>query len=66
VPDQAFLYASRVVLMSEGRVLALDTPDKALTESLLLKAYGVPVSVVEIGAQPGIKSGIKMVVPNQL
>lgn len=66
VPDHAFLYASRVVLMSEGRILAVDTPEKALTESMLLKAYGVPVSVVEVGAQPGIKPGIKVVVPNQL
>jgi ABC-type hemin transport system ATPase subunit len=52
--------------MSEGRILAVDTPEKALTESMLLKAYGVPVSVVEVGAQPGIKPGIKVVVPNQL
>ena len=66
VPDHAFMYASRAVLMSEGRILTLDTPAKALTEPMLLKAYGVPVSVVEIGVQPGIKLGIRMVVPNQL
>ena len=66
VPDHAFLYASRVVLMSEGRILSIDTPAKALTEPMLLKAYGVPVSVVEICAPSGIKPGIKMVVPNQL
>jgi ABC-type cobalamin/Fe3+-siderophores transport system ATPase subunit len=65
VPDHAFMYASRVVLMSEGRVLAMDTPAKALTARLLKKAYGVPVRVVEVGAQLGIKPGIKMVVPNQ-
>jgi len=65
-PDHAFLYASRVVLMSEGRVLACDTPAMALTEPMLQIAYGVPVSVVEIGAHPGVKPGIKMVVPNQL
>jgi len=65
VPDQAFMYASRVVLMSEGRILAINTPAKALTPRLLKKAYGVPVSIVEIGAQPGIKPGVKIVVPNQ-
>jgi ABC-type cobalamin/Fe3+-siderophores transport system ATPase subunit len=65
VPDHAFMYASRVVLMSEGRILAINTPAKALTPRLLKKAYGVPVSVVEIDAQSGIKSGIKIVVPNQ-
>jgi ABC-type hemin transport system ATPase subunit len=51
--------------MSEGRILAMDTPAKALTEPILLKAYGMPVSVVEVSAQPGIKPGTKMVVPNQ-
>jgi iron complex transport system ATP-binding protein len=66
LPDHAFLYASRVALMSEGRLLAMDTPAMALTAPMLEKAYGVPVSVVEIGAHPGIKPGIKMVVPNQL
>jgi ABC-type cobalamin/Fe3+-siderophores transport system ATPase subunit len=59
------MYASRVVLMSEGRILAINTPAKALTPRLLKKAYGVPVSIVEIGAQPGIKPGVKIVVPNQ-
>lgn len=62
VPDHAFLYASRVVLMSEGRVLAVDTPAMALTEPLLEKAYGVPVRVVEIGGQ----RGIKMIAPSLL
>jgi iron complex transport system ATP-binding protein len=66
LPDHAFMYASRAVLMSEGRILAMDTPSKALTEPMLQKAYGVQVSVVEIGVHPGIKPGIKMVVPNQL
>lgn len=60
VPDHAFLYASRVALMSEGRILAMDTPSLALTESTLRKAYGVEVRVVEINAKPGMK----MVVPN--
>jgi len=60
VPDHAFLYASRVALMSEGRILAIDTPSMALTETSLRKAYGVEVRVVEIGATPGIR----MVVPS--
>jgi ABC-type cobalamin/Fe3+-siderophores transport system ATPase subunit len=66
VPDHAFLHATRVVLMSEGRILAMDTPANALTEPMLLKAYGVQVSVVEIGAHTGIKPGTKVVVPNQM
>ena len=60
VPDHAFLYASRVALMSEGRILAMDTPGMALTENSLRKAYGVELRVVEISARPGMK----MVVPS--
>lgn len=60
VPDHAFLYASRVALMSEGRILAMDSPSIALTETTLRKAYGVDVRVVEINEKPGMK----MVVPN--
>jgi ABC-type cobalamin/Fe3+-siderophores transport system ATPase subunit len=62
VPDHAFLYASRVALMSEGRILAMDTPGRALTEKTLQKAYGVDVRVVEIGGAPEIR----MVVPSHL
>lgn len=60
VPDHAFLYASRVVLMSEGRILAVGAPSTTLTAFTLRQAYGVPVRVVEIGVQPEIR----MVVPN--
>ena len=62
VPDHAFLYASRVALMCEGRILSLDTPGVALTEATLRKAYGVSLRVVEIGS----RFGIKMVIPNEL
>jgi ABC-type hemin transport system ATPase subunit len=41
--------------MSEGRILAMDTPSMALTEASLRKAYGVDVRVVEINTNPGIK-----------
>lgn len=60
VPDHAFQCASRVALMSQGRILAMDTPSAALTEAGLLKAYGVPLRVVEVAAVPGMK----MVVPD--
>ena len=60
MPDHAFLYASRVVLMSAGRILAIDTPAVALTEAALQQAYGVPLRVVGIAAQPGMK----MVIPS--
>jgi ABC-type cobalamin/Fe3+-siderophores transport system ATPase subunit len=53
MPDHAFLCAARVVLMSQGRVIAVDCPKVALTEEALIKAYGVPLHIVEIPSQPG-------------
>jgi iron complex transport system ATP-binding protein len=59
-PCHAFLCASRVALMSRGRIVALDTPVAALTEPALQEAYGVPLHVVESSEYPGVK----MVLPN--
>lgn len=54
-PSHAFLCASRVALMSRGRILALDAPATALTESALQTAYGIPLHVVESPEHPGMK-----------
>jgi iron complex transport system ATP-binding protein len=59
-PGHAFLCASRVALMSCGRIVALDDPVTALTQSALQEAYGIPLHVVESPEHPGIR----MVVPN--
>jgi len=48
-PDYAFLCASRVALLKQGRILAMDRPDQALTESSLEEAYGTPLRIVEAG-----------------
>ena len=44
-PDQAFLYANRVVMLYGGAVLADGTPDAVLDAALIKKVYGVDVSV---------------------
>ncbi|MGA3126967.1 MAG: ABC transporter ATP-binding protein [Candidatus Korobacteraceae bacterium] len=59
-PGHAFQYASRVALMSCGRIIALDDPAKALTRLSLQQAYGVPLHVVESPDHPGMK----MVLPD--
>jgi iron complex transport system ATP-binding protein len=61
-PGHAFLCASRVALMSRGRIVALDTPAAALTRPALEEAYGIPLHVVESPEHPGMK----MVLPNLL
>lgn len=57
VPDQAFLCASRVALLKQGQMLAMDKPELALTRECLQEAYGTPLRIVE--PEPNLR----MVVP---
>lgn len=56
-PDFAFLCASRVALMKQGRILAIDRPENTLTQASLEEAYETPLRIVEAGL------GIRVVVP---
>ncbi len=44
-PNQAFRYATRVLALLDGGVLADGPPEEALTEDLLARLYGVGVAV---------------------
>jgi ABC-type cobalamin/Fe3+-siderophores transport system ATPase subunit len=56
-PDFAFLCASRVALMKQGRILAIDRPENTLTQASLEEAYETPLRIVDAGL------GMKVVVP---
>jgi len=56
-PDFAFLCATRVALMKQGRILAVDRPEGTLTQAALEEAYGTPLRVVDAGL------GMRVVVP---
>jgi iron complex transport system ATP-binding protein len=56
-PNFAFLCATRVALMKQGRLLTLGRPDETLTQSSLEEAYGTPLRIADAGA------GVKVVVP---
>lgn len=45
-PNQALSYASRVLLLHKGRVLAYGSPQETLTETLLSTAYGMRTEVI--------------------
>jgi iron complex transport system ATP-binding protein len=47
-PDHAFLAAQRVLLLGEGRTLALGTPQEVIRDDTLERLYGVPVRVVPL------------------
>ncbi|HVL35655.1 MAG TPA: ABC transporter ATP-binding protein [Burkholderiales bacterium] len=47
-PDHAFLAAHRVLLLGEGRALALGAPQEVIRNDTLERLYGVPVRVVPL------------------
>jgi iron complex transport system ATP-binding protein len=49
-PNNALLYADRVILMQNGRVLADGQPEDVLTAELLTAAYNMPFEVLYDGA----------------
>ena len=52
-PNNALLYAGRVILMSSGHLLADGRPEEVLTEGLLERAYNMPVEVLYTTSQDG-------------
>ena len=49
-PNQAFRYATKVLALKDGRVLAFGPPGQVLTPTLLRTLYGVPVAVTQVQA----------------
>lgn len=47
-PNQAFRYASRVLALQSGTVLASGAPEEALTGAVLSKLYGVDMAVCPV------------------
>ena len=56
-PDFAFLCASQVALMRQGRLLALGCPEETMTQRLLEQAYETPLRIADAG------DGMRVVVP---
>jgi ABC-type cobalamin/Fe3+-siderophores transport system ATPase subunit len=49
-PNEAAAYADRVMLLEHGGILAFEDRERALTPTLLERAYGVPMESVTIGS----------------
>lgn len=47
-PDQAFLFADKVLALSRGRVRAFGDPKDVITEELVEELYGVDVSICSL------------------
>jgi iron complex transport system ATP-binding protein len=50
-PDQALAHADRALLLSDGRPLALDTVERALTAENIERLYGTPVRLLHLDAR---------------
>ena len=61
-PNQAFSYATKVLALKDGGVMAVGAPEAVLTEDVLSKLYGIPVARCEMETVFGRKT-ICMPVP---
>lgn len=59
LPDHAFLCASRVALLSGGRLIDIGMPDNVLTETRLKQTYGVNLKIAEV--EPGLKVCVPLI-----
>jgi ABC-type cobalamin/Fe3+-siderophores transport system ATPase subunit len=59
LPDHAFLCASRVALLSGGKLIDLGPPEKVLTETRLKETYGVNLKIAEV--EPGLTVCVPLV-----
>jgi len=56
-PDFAFEWADKVVLMKEGRIIAADSPEKVMTNNILLQEIGMDLPlVVQLAKKMGLKN----------
>ena len=61
-PNQAFSYATKVLALKDGGVMAVGAPEAVLTEDVLSRLYGIPVARCEMETVFGRKT-ICMPVP---
>jgi iron complex transport system ATP-binding protein len=52
-PEHAFLYATKVLALCDGRIAACGKPGEVLTEELLEKLYGIGVRIHDIPGEDG-------------
>ncbi len=48
-PNNAFLYADRVVILSKGKLISNGAPSEAITPAALETAYGMPFELLDSG-----------------
>ncbi|NJF24199.1 ABC transporter ATP-binding protein [Thermococcus sp. Bubb.Bath] len=59
-PNLAGLFADRVVLMKDGRIIAEGNPEKVIDEKLLSEAYGVELKLIECGGERVLRPKVEV------
>lgn len=52
-PDHALYCASKVIVMEQGRVTGIGTPQEMITEDVLDRIYGIKTKVLDVEVAPG-------------
>ncbi|MDR3599779.1 MAG: ABC transporter ATP-binding protein [Desulfosporosinus sp.] len=67
VPDHAFFYATKVMLLSQGGLFGLGKANEIITEEKLRELYGVNVKIIQTGIKSDYDddSELRMCVPLQ-
>ncbi|WP_169717667.1 putative ABC transporter ATP-binding protein [Sporomusa silvacetica DSM 10669] len=60
-PNHAFLLCNKVLIMKNGKITAMGTPDEVVTDSILSDLYTTKVKIVEI--DDGVSKPMKVCVP---
>lgn len=60
-PNHAFLLCNKVLIMKNGKITAMGTPEEVVTDSILSELYTTRVKIVAI--DDGISSKLKVCVP---
>lgn len=47
-------YAEKIILMHEGRIFAVGTPEEVLTKENLSIVYGVDADIISVGGRPHV------------
>lgn len=60
-PNHAFLLCNKVLLIKQGKITAMGTPEEVVTDSILSELYTTKVKIVEIGDE--VAGKLKVCVP---
>lgn len=59
-PEQAFLYANRVMVLQDGKIKAIGKPNEVINETLVRSVYGVQVKIYDLS-----EGRYRVCVPNE-